>query len=83
MGAQVDSIPARCPCGAILGRMVPAVNGAKLIVDGGWEIFDGGRTCPDCGRRFRFRPPVHTWQKLVERYLRNDAAIAAELIGGG
>jgi len=83
MSQQVDSIPARCACGAILGRMVPAPNGAKLIVDGGWEIYDGARDCPDCRRRFRFRPPVHTWQQLVTRYLRKEEVSAADLLAGG
>lgn len=83
MPQQVESIPARCFCGAILGRMVPAPNGAKLIVDGGWEIYDGARICPDCGRRFRFKPPVHTWQQLTIRYLRKEEQSATDLLNGG
>lgn len=80
MTTVVEFIPVRCPhCGAVMGRMIAKGDRIFLRAED-WEIAEGARDCPDCHRRFAFRPPKLGWDALVERWQSVNGKGVAQLI---
>lgn len=81
MANEVEFIPVRCPhCGAMMGRMTPRGPRIVLLSDG-WEITEGARECPDCRKRFAFRPkPLLEWNAVVERYLKVNGRVLDDIM---